>query len=76
MMIGIGIISFIYGPLLVYLKDPPPRTEQEKQETTVSLLFDYSIAIDRDRRARLFKKLKENREENCAKKFEKIMIKN
>ena len=35
MMIGIGIISFFYGPLLVFLKDPPPRTEQEKQETTV-----------------------------------------
>jgi len=34
MMIGIGIISFIYGPLLVFLKDPPPRSEQEKQETT------------------------------------------
>merc|ERR1711981_1373392 len=34
MMIGIGIISFIYGPLLVFLKDPPCRTEQEKQETT------------------------------------------
>ena len=34
-MIGIGIISFFYGPLLVFLKDPPPRTEQEKQETTV-----------------------------------------
>lgn len=34
MMIGIGIISFFYGPLLVLLKDPPPRTEQEKQEKT------------------------------------------
>ena len=35
MMIGIGIISFFYGPLLILLKDPPPRTEQDKQETTV-----------------------------------------
>lgn len=35
MMIGIGIISFIYGPLLFFLKDPPARTEQDKQETTV-----------------------------------------
>merc|ERR1719340_23922 len=34
MMIGIGIISFFYGPLLILLKDPPPRTEQDKQETT------------------------------------------
>lgn len=34
MMVGIGIISFIYGPLLIFLKDPPLRTEQEKQETT------------------------------------------
>jgi DHA1 family solute carrier family 18 vesicular amine transporter 1/2 len=34
MMIGIGIISFFYGPLLFFLKDPPHRTEQEKQETT------------------------------------------
>ena len=36
MMVGIGLISFCYGPLLVLLKDPPPRSEQEKQETTVS----------------------------------------
>ena len=35
MMVGIGIISFFYGPLLFLLKDPPPRTEQDKQETTV-----------------------------------------
>lgn len=35
MMVGIGLISFCYGPLLVLLKDPPPRSEQEKQETTV-----------------------------------------
>jgi DHA1 family solute carrier family 18 vesicular amine transporter 1/2 len=34
MMIGIGIISFFYGPLLFLLKDPPHRTEQDKQETT------------------------------------------
>jgi DHA1 family solute carrier family 18 vesicular amine transporter 1/2 len=34
MMVGIGIISFFYGPLLFLLKDPPPRTEQDKQETT------------------------------------------
>eukprot|EP00093_Oithona_nana_P013395 13395.XXX_540865_544646_1 [CDS] Oithona nana genome sequencing. len=34
MMVGIGLISFCYGPLLVLLKDPPPRSEQEKQETT------------------------------------------
>ena len=38
MMVGIGLISFCYGPLLVLLKDPPPRSEQEKQETTVSYI--------------------------------------
>ena len=36
MMIGIAIICFLYGPLLYFLKDPKPRTEQEKQETSVS----------------------------------------
>ena len=39
MMIGIGIISFCYGPLLFILRDPPPRTEQDKQETTVSAKY-------------------------------------
>ena len=39
MMVGIGIISFFYGPLLFLLKDPPPRTEQDKQETTVIYLL-------------------------------------
>jgi hypothetical protein len=39
MLIGIGLISIIYGPLLLFLKNPPPRTEQEKQETTVILPF-------------------------------------
>lgn len=34
MMIGIAIICFLYGPLLYFLKDPKPRTEQEKQETS------------------------------------------
>merc|ERR1739844_809404 len=32
MMVGVGIISFFYAPLLFLLKDPPHRTEQEKQE--------------------------------------------
>ena len=36
MMIGIAVICFLYGPLLYFLKDPKPRTEQEKQETSVS----------------------------------------
>jgi len=34
MMIGIAVICFLYGPLLYFLKDPKPRTEQEKQETS------------------------------------------
>jgi len=34
MMVGVGILSFFYAPLLFLLKDPPHRTEQEKQETT------------------------------------------
>lgn len=38
MLIGIAIICFLYGPLLCALKDVPPRTAQEKQETSVSTL--------------------------------------
>lgn len=34
MLIGIAFICFLYGPMLFFLKNPPPRTEQEKQETT------------------------------------------
>lgn len=34
MLVGIGIICFIYGPVLFFLKDPPVKSEQEKQETT------------------------------------------
>lgn len=34
MMIGIGIICCFYGPMLRLLKNPPERTEQEKQEAT------------------------------------------
>jgi len=36
MLIGIALICFLYGPLLFFLKNPPPKTEQEKQETTVT----------------------------------------
>ena len=36
MLIGIAIICFLYGPLLFALKEVPPRTQQEKQETSVS----------------------------------------
>ena len=39
MLIGIAIICFLYGPLLCALKDVPPRTDQEKQETSVSTLI-------------------------------------
>ena len=35
MLICIGIICFLYGPLLLALKNPPIRTEEEKQEATV-----------------------------------------
>ncbi len=41
MLFGIGIICFLYGPLLVLLKNPPPRSEQEKQETTVLFLNSF-----------------------------------
>ena len=37
MLIGIAIICFLYGPLLFALKEVPPRTQQEKQETSVSI---------------------------------------
>ena len=36
MMICMGIICFIYGPLLVALKNPPAKTEQERMEAAVS----------------------------------------
>lgn len=35
MLIVMGIISFLYGPLLLALRNPPPRTEQDMQEGTV-----------------------------------------
>ncbi len=35
MMLGIGVVCFIYCPFLVLLRDPPVRTEQEKQESSV-----------------------------------------
>ena len=38
MLFGIGVICFLYGPLLIALKDPPVRTEQERQEVTVKIL--------------------------------------
>merc|ERR1712241_424127 len=34
MLVGIGIICFLYGPLLFALKEVPPRTPREKQETS------------------------------------------
>ncbi|CAB4067822.1 SLC18A1_2 [Lepeophtheirus salmonis] len=34
MLFGIGLLCFIYGPFLFLLKDPPPRSEQEKWEST------------------------------------------
>lgn len=37
MLYGIGIICFLYGPLLVMLKNPPARSEEEKLEATVRL---------------------------------------
>ena len=37
MLIGIAIICFLYGPMLCALKDVPPKTEQEKQENSVSV---------------------------------------
>jgi len=37
MLITVGIVSIIYGPLLFMLKNPPPRTDQEKQESAVSI---------------------------------------
>jgi len=39
MMIGIGFISFFYGPLLFLLRDPPPRDEQDLQKETTHLVF-------------------------------------
>ena len=38
MMVCIAIISFLYGPLLYFLKDPKPKTDQEKQESSVSFI--------------------------------------
>lgn len=32
MLTGIGLVCILYGPLLILLKNPPPKTEQEKQE--------------------------------------------
>ena len=40
MLIGMGIICFIYGPFLMMLKDVPVRTEQEKQEIAVCYYFN------------------------------------
>jgi len=34
MLVGIGFICFLYCPLLLLLRDPPGRSEQEKQETS------------------------------------------
>ena len=49
MLVGIGLVCFIYAPLLSFLKDPPVRTEQEKAEATVSpsILIQASIAVIR-----------------------------
>jgi len=33
MLVGCGFICFLYCPLLLFLKDPPSRSDQEKQET-------------------------------------------
>jgi DHA1 family solute carrier family 18 vesicular amine transporter 1/2 len=34
MLVGIGFICFFYCPVLLMLKDPPHRTEQEKMENS------------------------------------------
>ncbi|XP_040575533.1 synaptic vesicular amine transporter [Lepeophtheirus salmonis] len=34
MLFGIGLLCLIYGPFLFLLKNPPPRSEQEKWEST------------------------------------------
>merc|ERR550519_199965 len=34
MLLGIGFICFLYCPVLLMLKDPPHRTEQEKMENS------------------------------------------
>lgn len=61
MMIGIGIISFIYGPLLFFLKDPPARTEQDKQETTVRVLESQQLQF----RSRNLFNVQSNFASNC-----------
>ena len=42
MLIGIAVICFLYCPLLCFLKNPPPKTEQEKQETKVNINSCYN----------------------------------
>ena len=39
MLVGIAIICFLYGPFLCFLKHVPPRSEQEKQENSVSISY-------------------------------------
>jgi len=38
MMVGMGIICFLYAPMLFWLKDLPPRTEEEMQHNEQSKL--------------------------------------
>ncbi|CAM6053405.1 unnamed protein product [Sphagnum tenellum] len=40
MLFGIGFICCLYGPLLAFLKNPPVRSEQEKQEASVNMFFN------------------------------------
>ena len=36
MLVGVAVICLLYCPLLLMLKDPPSKTEQEKAEQEVS----------------------------------------
>lgn len=49
MLIGIGVICFLYGPFLTLLKDPPVRTTEEKheaQEATVGHQSLVGVALE------------------------------
>lgn len=43
MLTGIGLVCILYGPLLILLKNPPPKTEQEKQEAKVNIIAGSSL---------------------------------